>query len=58
MQMDERAKEARRAYAREYRRKNPEKVAATQNRYWLKKAAERSNQEKVLPVPDQTEPAE
>ncbi len=36
--MDEQAKEARRAYFREWRRKNPEKVKRMQARYWAKKA--------------------
>ena len=34
------AAEARRAYKREWNRKNPEKVKAAQDRYWKKKAAE------------------
>lgn len=38
--MTEQAKEARRAYKREWARKNPEKVKAQQERYWKKKAAE------------------
>lgn len=32
------AKEARRAYQREWRRNNPDKVKATTMRYWAKKA--------------------
>lgn len=32
------AKEARRAYKREWNHKNPDKVRASQARYWLKKA--------------------
>ena len=32
--------EARRAYQREWRAENREKVRAAQERYWLKKAAE------------------
>ena len=38
--MDERAKEARRAYKREWNRRNRDKVKAAQERYWSKKAAE------------------
>ena len=41
--MDEKALEARRAYYRNYQRewakKNPDKIRASQERYWLKKAA-------------------
>lgn len=38
--MDDRAKEARREYLREWRKKNPDKVKRTLERYWLKKAEE------------------
>lgn len=38
MAMTEQAKEARRAYKREWNRKNPEKVRAAQERYWTRKA--------------------
>jgi hypothetical protein len=38
--MSEKAKEARREYAKKWRRDNPEKVKAIQNRYWEKKAKE------------------
>ena len=37
-EMDERAKEARRAYKREWNRRNPDKVRAIQERYWSRKA--------------------
>ena len=37
--MDERAKELRRAYKREWNRKNKDKVRAAQVRYWERKAA-------------------
>ncbi len=33
-------REAKRAYHREWRRKNPERVAQIQERFWHKKAAE------------------
>ncbi len=35
----EAAKDARRAYQREWRKKNPDKVRATTMRYWAKKAS-------------------
>jgi len=38
--MTEQAKEARRAYRREWNRKNRDKVRASQERYWEKKAEE------------------
>ena len=38
MSMSEAAKEARRAYKREWNRRNPEKVRAAQERYWKRKA--------------------
>ena len=40
MKMSEAAKEARRAYLREWRRKNAEKVKESQTKYWERKAAE------------------
>lgn len=39
------ADELRREYARKWRAANPDKVKAAQERYWLKKAAEFSAQE-------------
>ena len=38
--MDEKAREARKLYNREWNRKNRDKVKAAQERYWAKKAAE------------------
>lgn len=38
--MTKEAKEARRAYKREWAQKNPEKIRAQQARYWEKKASE------------------
>lgn len=38
--MNEKAKEARRAYRRKWAKDNPEKIRAQQERYWQKKAAE------------------
>ena len=40
MDMEELKREARREYAREWRKRNPERVKATQERYWMRKAAE------------------
>lgn len=37
--MNEQAKEARRAYKREWNRRNPDKVRAAQERYWERRAA-------------------
>ena len=42
--MNEQAKEARRAYKRQWAKRNPEKVKAQQERYWTRKAAD--NQQK------------
>lgn len=36
--MDETAKEARAAYQRNWRRKNPEKVREINERYWMRRA--------------------
>ena len=38
LQEQDSIKKARRDYQREWRKKNPEKVKAAQERYWLKKA--------------------
>lgn len=38
--MNKKALALRREYQREWRRKNPDKVRAAQDRYWNKKAAE------------------
>lgn len=40
MDTQELKREARREYMREWRKKNPEKLRAAQERYWVKKAAE------------------
>lgn len=42
---DNAAVEARRAYKREWARRNPDKVKAAQQRYWEKKAAQMQAQE-------------
>lgn len=43
--MNEAAKEARRAYKRKWNRKNRDKVAAAQARYWERKAAAAADQD-------------
>ena len=43
--MDETAKAARREYYRRWRAENPDKVQATQQRYWLRKAAQMKEQD-------------
>lgn len=42
--MTEQAKAAMRAYRREWRRKNPDKVKAYQEKYWEKKAAQQAQE--------------
>lgn len=42
--MTDQAKEARKAYKREWARKNPDKVKAAQERYWHKKAAQQAEE--------------
>lgn len=39
MTLTEQAMELRRQYKRDWNRKNPDKVRAAQERYWLRKAA-------------------
>ena len=43
--MTEDAKEARRAYKREWNRRNRDKVKATQERYWERRAAKLKEEE-------------
>ena len=38
-ELDEKAKEARREYYRQYRKRNPQKIKETNARYWQKRAA-------------------
>lgn len=38
-QLEERARQAQREYFRNWRRKNPDKVRASNARYWAKRAA-------------------
>lgn len=47
--MTEQAREARRAYKREWNRRNRDKVAAAQARYWEKKAHAAQDQEARQP---------
>lgn len=54
--LDEKAKAARRAYHREWQKKNPDKVRAQQERYWRKKAAAAAAAEET--EPRQQEPGE
>lgn len=56
--MDEKAKEARRAYKREWNRKNKDKVKASQERYWARKAAEAEGKERAADGPRSTETAQ
>lgn len=51
------ANEARKAYYREWRKKNPDKVRETNRRYWEKKAAQAAAAAALeeQPAPDQTE---
>lgn len=44
--LDNAAREARNRYYREWRKKNPEKVKESNERYWAKKAAEMAAEEK------------
>lgn len=46
--MDAAAIEARRAYKREWNRKNPEKVKAATERYWQKRAREAQEAQQAL----------
>ena len=45
-ELKEKARLARNRYAREYRRNNPEKIKAINERYWIKKALELEAREK------------
>ena len=49
-EISEKAKEAQRAYLREWRRKNPEKVRENNRRYWERKAQQMAAQEKETEV--------
>lgn len=53
MDINEDARKARREYYREWRRKNPERAAKIQVRYWLKKAEEMRSQEAAAGDPAQ-----
>ena len=43
--MTDKAREARNAYMREYRRKNKDKIKAQREKYWERKAAENTPRE-------------
>ena len=45
-ELKEKARLARNRYAREYKRRNPEKIKAINERYWIKKALELEAREK------------
>ena len=53
--MTEQAKEARRAYKREWNRKNRDKVAESQRRYWERKAAAEAAQDQQTDEPARQE---
>lgn len=48
--MDEAARNARNAYYRAWRARNPEKVRESNERYWLKKAAELADTDKEAKI--------
>jgi len=52
MGLSEKAKRAKAQYQKEWQRRNPEKVRASQERYWAKKAEEmeENTPEKTCPV--------
>lgn len=54
--MNEQAKEARRAYKREWNRKNRDKVKAAQDRYWNRIAAAQEAAEAAQAAPITDEP--
>lgn len=49
--MTEQAKEMRRAYKREWNRRNPDKVKAAQERYWIRKAKAAQDQQQKSDEP-------
>lgn len=53
--MTEAAKRARALYAKEWRRKNPDKQKAITERYWEKKARALEEQADADPAPDEGE---
>lgn len=42
-ELQEKARQERNRYAREWRKAHPDKVRATQERYWLKRATEQED---------------
>lgn len=49
--LTEKARELRRAYKREWSRKNRDRVRAANERYWNKKAAQEEQAEQKTPTP-------
>mgnify|MGYP003277887040 CR=1 FL=1 len=49
--LKEKAREMRRAYMREWNRKNKDKLKATRERYWMKKAREAEAAEEAKTAP-------
>lgn len=45
-ELNDKARAARNAYAREWRAKNPEKVRAANKRYWMRRAETAKTEEK------------
>lgn len=50
MDMQELKREARREYQRQWRKKNPDKLKAAQDRYWMRKAAEIAAKREKPPI--------
>lgn len=48
MEMSEKARSARAEYYKQWRKRNPDKVRATQERYWAKKVAEWKAEEDAM----------
>ena len=46
-EMSDKAVQARREYAKKWRKANPDKVKAAQKRYWEKKAKDLQQEEKI-----------
>lgn len=51
--MNDKAAAARRAYKREWAKKNPDKVRAACERYWTRKAEEAEQAQRLEPKPQQ-----
>lgn len=55
LKTNEAVKAAKREYMRQWRKANPDKVQAAQNRYWLRKGVELRNMKQAATHPDNTE---